>query len=86
MRMSEELQVLNLSLDSTGHISTDQLSPAYRLHCDLLLGDLMPSQLDLPEGAFPNILNELVLVQSVVGLLRSWRLGEWGLQWLSCRR
>jgi hypothetical protein len=45
----QELQVLDLSLDTASHISRDQLAPRYDFQSHLLLADLMYSQFHLAE-------------------------------------
>jgi hypothetical protein len=64
---------LDFSFYPTRHISTYELSPAYRLHRNFLTSDLVPSELDLAEGPFADVANKAVLVQAIVGSDGAWR-------------
>jgi hypothetical protein len=76
MRVSEELQVLDLSLNPSGHITANEFLSGNNLQGDLLLGDSVYCQLDLAKGAFSEGLNDLVSPNALFGLLLRRRLNR----------
>lgn len=76
VRVSEQLQVLNLPLHPARHISTDQLLPRNNLQGDLLIGDPVDSQLDFAKGALAQRPDDLVGADALFCLLlRRWLNG-----------
>jgi hypothetical protein len=71
VRMSQQLEILDLSLDSASHVTTDELLSSYNLERNLLIGDTMNGKLDLPEGAFSQRSNDLIGADALFGLLWS---------------
>lgn len=69
MRMPEELQILNLSLDPPRHVAADELLARDDFQGHLLVGDAVHGQLDLPEGALAERLDDLVSAYALLGLL-----------------
>lgn len=60
MGMPQQLKILDFSLDTTGHITTDELLTRDDLEGDLLTGADVNSQLDLAKGTFAEGLDDLV--------------------------
>lgn len=70
VRMSQELQILDLPLDSAGHVASDEFAAGDDLEGDLLAGGLVDGELDLAEAALAERLEELILAQAgLCGLL-----------------
>ena len=63
--VAQELQVLNLSLDASSHISRDQLASRYNFQSDLLLADFMDGQFDLAKRALSKRLYDFVLSKAL---------------------
>lgn len=68
MRVSQELQIFDLALDATSHVSADELLSGDDLERDLLAGAIMNSQLDLSEGALAECLDDLVGADTLLRL------------------
>jgi hypothetical protein len=69
VRMSQQLEILDLSLDSASHVATDELLSSYDLERNLLIGDAMNGKLDLPEGALSQRPNDMIGTDALLGLL-----------------
>lgn len=65
MRMPQELQVFNLTLDPTRHVATDELLARNNLEGHLLIGDAVYGQLHLAEGALTESTQDLVLADAL---------------------
>lgn len=68
MRVSKQLQVLNLALDSACHVAANELLPGYDLQGHLLASTSVDGQLDLSEGALAQSLDDIVLADAVIAL------------------
>lgn len=66
--MAKELKILNLSLNPSDHVSTDQLLACDDLESDLLIGRPMNSELDLAEGTLAQRLDNIVGADALVDL------------------
>lgn len=51
MRVPQQLEILNLALDSAGHVPTDELLSGDDLEGDLLAGAIMDGQANFAEGS-----------------------------------
>jgi hypothetical protein len=69
MRMPEELQVLDLSLNSTSHVTTDKLSTCNNFESNFLTGNAVSSKLYLSKGTFAERPNDLILADSLLSLM-----------------
>ena len=67
--MSKKLQILNLPLNPTSHVATDELLSGNYLERNLLVGDSMNSQLDLAKGPLSKRPNYLICADTLLGLL-----------------
>ena len=63
MRMSQQLKILNLSFDTSSHVSSDKLASSDYLESHLLSADLMSSQLDFTKGTLAECLDDFILTQ-----------------------
>lgn len=67
--MSEQLKVFNLSLDSAGHVTTNELLASDDLEGDLLAGAVMDRQLNLSKGPLAERADDLVGADALLRLL-----------------
>jgi hypothetical protein len=72
MRVSQELQVLDLPFDSARHVPTDQLTPTDDLHGDLLASDFVLCQLHLTKRALAQRSDLAVLIETIVSADCAW--------------
>lgn len=63
--MSQQLQVLDLALDAADHVPRQELPARDGLQGDLAAAGLVNGQPDLPEGAFTEVLDDLILVEAL---------------------
>lgn len=68
VRMSQQLEVLNLTLDTTSHVAADQLLASNDLEGDLLSGAIVDGELDLAERAFAQGADNLVGADALLRL------------------
>ena len=68
MRMAQQLQILNLTLDPACHISGDEPLAVDDLEGDFLAADLVGGQLDLAEGALAQGADNGILAETLVRL------------------
>lgn len=64
--VAEELKVLNLSLDSAGHVTSHELSAGDDFEGNLLASNLVHCQLHLAKGALAESPQDLVLAKTLL--------------------
>ena len=72
MWVSQKLEILDLSFDSTCHVPTDQFAATDDLHCDLLTGDFVLCQFYFAKRAFAQSLDFSILIETVVSADGAW--------------
>lgn len=60
MRVPQQLKILNLALDSAGHVPADELLPGDDLEGDLLAGAIVDGQANLAEGSLAQRADDFV--------------------------
>lgn len=77
MRMSQQLEILDLSLHAAGHVPGHELLTRYNLQSHLLSSGLVDSQFHLAERALPKRLEDVVLAKPLRSPSRHLRLRWW---------
>ena len=68
VRMSQELKILNLTLDTAGHVAADEFLPRNDLQGNLLASPVMNGQLNLAKRPLPQRLDDLVGANALLRL------------------
>lgn len=68
MGVAEELEIFNLSFDSSSHVAADELLAGDDLEGDLLAGAVVNSKLDFAKGAFAEGAKDLVGADALLRL------------------
>ena len=76
VRMSQQLQILNLPFYPPSHITADELLPRNDLERNLLVCNPMDGQLHLAKGTLSQGSYDLICADPLLGLLLRRRLGE----------
>ena len=74
--MSKKLQIFDLPLHPTSHVTTDELLPSNDLESHLLVRHPVRSQLHLPKGPLSQRTDDVVRSDPLLGLLLRCRLNR----------